>query len=153
MALVIRWRNAMCASATADEPTDLPVSYTLRPDLLVEPAALIAAYHYVLAERQERTTPADAATNVQADRLKKDVAALTKALTALQHGYTITTDGSLTITGSSGTAYTVGTNGVCRLAQSTTLCQGWKAAQKTRSSCYHVWAMEILLTAQAFMGS
>jgi hypothetical protein len=141
--------NTQITDTPADEAAALAVSYRLYPLITIDPSALFVAMQYLLAERQE-ITRAENNPKIAAKQQKQEVEAIKKAHAALQRGYTINLDGSLTITGSSGTSqYTIGSNGVCYITGTNTLCNGWKAAQKTRSSCYHVWAMELLLTAQA----
>jgi hypothetical protein len=140
---------AQIADTLTEEAAALTVSYQLDPLITINASALFVAMQYVLAERQEISI-AGKDPRIVAKQQKQEAEAIQKAHAALLRGYTINPDRTLTVTGSSGTSqYTIGSNGVCKIAGTNTLCNGWKAAQKTRSSCYHVWAMELLLTAQA----
>lgn len=133
----------MCNEPDTLESPILPI--TLDPSIVLADGVLEVAMQYLLATHESPKAHTD----------------IRKARTALQRGYTITDDGAAEIIGSNGTDVYLVRGSVCyRKGQVETnpktkkhtaaLCRGWKAAQKTTGACYHCWATEILLTAQAF---
>ena len=117
---------------------EIGVKTTLTPGHQPHSAALAAAAQYMRSDAEEAKDT-------------KLLEAISKALAALQRGYTITGDGTLELAGSTGAIYA--TRGdFCTPKGSKAPCKGWLASQKAKLArgCYHCVAFELLCLAQEF---